>query len=132
MPTQGGQHPVAVGIVFQCLVTKTACLCLGNELKHFFCLASELRVAVRQRFMLLINFLSSSFPICPLVLLKVDNHNAFNSVRRDCFLQVVSLFISLCLASLFWRLHYFICYWSATKGPFGSSPFQSSYPFFGQ
>jgi len=38
----------------------------------------------------------------------------------------VYLFISICLASLsylispyFWRLHHFICYWSATRDPLG-------------
>ena len=38
--------------------------------------------------MLLVN-LSSSSHSCPLVLLKVDYRNAFNTVRRDCFLRVV-------------------------------------------
>jgi len=32
----GGLSPTAVGSVFQRLVAKTACLCLGNELGLFF------------------------------------------------------------------------------------------------
>jgi len=88
----GGLHPIAVGSVFRRLVAKTACLCLGNELGLFFRTVQlgfrtsggcEAAVhAARQ-------FLSSSSPSNPVIFLKVDYRNAFNSVRRDCFLWVV-------------------------------------------
>ena len=89
---RGGLRPIAVGSVLRHLVAKIACLCLGNELGYFFRLVQlgfgtpggcEAAVhAARQ-------FLSSSSPACPVVLLKVDYCNAFNSVRCDCFLRVV-------------------------------------------
>jgi len=80
----GGLCPIAVGSVFRCLVAKTACLCLGNELGLFFrpvqlgfrtlggCEAAV--HAARQ-------FLSSSSHSNPVIFLKVDYRNAFNSVR---------------------------------------------------
>jgi len=126
----GGLHPIAVGSVFRCLITKTACLCLGNELGLFFRPVQlgfgtsggcEAQVhAARQ-------FLSSSSHSNPVIFLKVDYRNAFNSVRQDCFLRVVREKFTCLLpfvwlayrtsSHLFWRLHHFICYWSAIGGP---------------
>ena len=88
----GGLCPITVGSVLRRLVAKTACLCLGNELGCFFRpvqldfgTPGGCEAAVHAAH----QFLSSSSPGCPVVLLKVDYRNAFNSVRRDCFLRVV-------------------------------------------
>jgi len=120
----GGLCPIAVGSVLQRLVAKAACLCLGNELGDFFrpvqlgCGTSggcEAAVHVARQFLL------GSFDH-PLVF---DYRNAFNSVRRDCFIRFVKdkfsclfPFVWLAYRNLthlcFWRLHHSICYWSAT------------------
>ena len=114
----GGLHPIAVGSVFRRLAAKTAYLCLGSELGLFFhpvqlglgtsggCEAAI--HAARQ-------ILSSGTHSHPLVLLKVDYRNAFNSIRRDRFLHVVREKVS-CLFPFVW-----LAYCTSTHLFFGDS-----------
>ena len=99
-----GLRPIAVGSVFRRLAAKTACLCLGSELRLFFRpvqlgfgTSGGCEAAVHAAH----QFLSSSTHSHPLVLLKVDSRNAFNSVRRDCFLHAVREKVS-CLFPFVW------------------------------
>ena len=100
----GGLRPIAVDSVFRRLAAKTACLCLGSELGLFFLPVQlgfgtsggcEAAVHAARK------FLSSSTHSHPLVPLKVDYRNAFNSVRRNHFLHVVREKFS-CLFPFVW------------------------------
>jgi len=80
----GGLRPIAVGSVFRRLVAKTTCLCLVNELGLFFRpvqlgfgTSGGCEAAVHAAG----QFLSSSYHSSPVIFLKVDYCNAFNSVR---------------------------------------------------
>ena len=102
----GGLRPIAVGSVLRRLVAKAACLCLGNELDFFRLVqlgfgnsgGCEASVHAAHQFLL------GSFDH-PLVLLKVDDRNAFNSVRHDCFIRFVKDKFS-CLLPFVWLAYH--------------------------
>jgi len=77
-----------------CLVAKAVCFCLGDELGLLF-RPVQLGFGTSGGCEGAVHAAHH-----PLVLLKVDYRNTFNSVRHDCFLHVVKEFVPLCLACL--------------------------------